>query len=131
MPVLGPGLYNRSRVPLKMVEVVDKSHTPPDKRVALVGGHTLVTPHFSRGFHEVRRARKPRVQPPRARRPRATSYAHFPDTTGADVGAPGLTQTRPSYPHVVTQSDGTGGITPARRQPLPGAAGGFGEAGEK
>ena len=115
-----------------VVVVVDKKcHAPPGRWVALVGDNTLATVHFNRSLRELRRARKPRVQPPRARRPGATSRAHVLITADAEVGAPGLTQTRPSGPNIVTHGGGTDGTTPVRRQPLPGRAGGFGEVGTK
>ena len=98
-------------------------HIQPDIRAALVVPRVLVTVPVAR---TPRRARKPRTQAPRARRPRAASHARVPKSTASEVGAPGLT-TRPSGPHPVGSGHGTDVQALTRRRTLHSGYRGFGE----
>ena len=102
-------------------------HIPPDIRAALVAPRVLVAVPVAQ---TPRRARKPRTQMPRARRPRAAGQAHVLNSNASGDGAQGLT-TRQSYPHPFSSGDDTSVQALTRRQTLHSGHGGFGEPGRK
>ena len=70
------------------------------------------------------------AKPARALGPRTASHRRVHRPRGSGEGAPGLTQTRLSYPHNVTGGRDTNVVTPVKGQ-VQLSAGSIGEPGDK